>query len=549
MPDLIGRRCAPANLTWPGSATSPTTQAREGWLYLGSVLDLGSRRWLGHSVAGRMRTELVSDALNMVVSTRGGHVKGTIFHGDRGSQYMSGDYRKLVIGHKMHRYRFATRAEARRAIVAWINRYNSRRRHSTLGDIAPIAWEQNYIQPRPPRQRHQRDRPTGEVHLEVEKSTTVAPPTTTQAQAQAQAQERLRPPISFTSTVLRFGRPRGFRQNLKTRTSTTRLSMAKTLVIVLAETRAHEITFRSFKEHVLDALDADLALCVADNSREDPTNPFYVAARYVWRLSEPDDWGDLFDGFQRQIGADGDWRRLLEVGSMWLGGVDGDPAQPGSAGILLAFRWFLKTTLSGSDALNQYDRFIVTRSDFVHLTPHVPLTLLDSGFIWIPDGEDYGGFTDRHIVASRQDILDVLAVADDLVADPDALYERLRHRDDWNLERVIRADLDHLGLSERVRRFPYTMYAVRPEGGHTSWSTGKFAPDLGYFVKYAGELRSARIARRILAENGWSAARVAVVSFAIKADRKLQLWLRRLRRKFKRSLRLASNLRRVLRPR
>jgi hypothetical protein len=52
-----------------------------------------------------------------------------------------------------------------------------------------------------------------------------------------------------------------------------------------------------------------------------------------------------------------------------------------------------------------------------------------------------------------------------------------------------------------------------------------------------------------LAENGWSAARVAVVSFAIKADRKLQLWLRRLRRKFKRSLRLASNLRRVLRPR
>jgi putative transposase len=136
------------------------------------VLDLGSRRWLGYSMAGHMRTELVSDALNMAVSTRGGHVKGTIFHGDRGSQYMSGDYRKLVVGHKMrqsvgrsgvcwdnavaesawsslkrelvHRYRFATRAEARRAIFAWINRYNSRRRHSTLGYTAPIAWEQNY---------------------------------------------------------------------------------------------------------------------------------------------------------------------------------------------------------------------------------------------------------------------------------------------------------------------------------------------------------------------------------------------------------------------
>jgi putative transposase len=87
------------------------------------------------------------------------------------AQYMSGDYRQLVVGPKVrqsvgrtearwdnavaesawsslkrelvHRYRFATRAEARRAIFAWINRYNSRRRHSTLGYTAPIAWEQN----------------------------------------------------------------------------------------------------------------------------------------------------------------------------------------------------------------------------------------------------------------------------------------------------------------------------------------------------------------------------------------------------------------------
>jgi transposase InsO family protein len=46
----------------------------------------------------------------------------------------------------VHRYRFSTRAEARRAIFAWINRYNSRRRHSSLGYIAPITWEQQYCQ-------------------------------------------------------------------------------------------------------------------------------------------------------------------------------------------------------------------------------------------------------------------------------------------------------------------------------------------------------------------------------------------------------------------
>jgi putative transposase len=176
MPDLIGRRFAPGepDVGWVGDITYIGTG--EGWLYLASVLDLGSRRWLGYSMADHMRTELVGDALDMAVATRNNQVKGVIFHGDRGSQYMSGDYRKLVTGYGMvqsvgrtgvcwdnsvaesawsslkrelvHRYRFSTRAEARRAIFAWINRYNSRRRHSTLGYIAPITWEQQYRQPK-----------------------------------------------------------------------------------------------------------------------------------------------------------------------------------------------------------------------------------------------------------------------------------------------------------------------------------------------------------------------------------------------------------------
>lgn len=176
MPDLIGRRFTPGepDVAWVGDITYIPTG--EGWLYLASVLDLGSRRWLGYSMADHMRTELVSDALEMAVATRGGQVNGVIFHGDRGSQYMSHDYRKLVVAHGMvqsvgrtgvcwdnsvaesawsslkrelvHRYRFATRAEARRAIFAWINRYNSRRRHSTLGYTAPITWEQQYHQPK-----------------------------------------------------------------------------------------------------------------------------------------------------------------------------------------------------------------------------------------------------------------------------------------------------------------------------------------------------------------------------------------------------------------
>lgn len=176
LPDLVGRNFAPGapDVAWVGDITYIATG--EGWLYLASVLDLGSRRWLGYSMGDHMRTELVADALDMAVGTRDGRVTNVIFHSDRGSQYLSHDYRQHLVDLEMrqsvgrtgvcwdnsvaeaawsslkrelvHRYRFPTRADARRAVFAWINRYNTRRRHSTLGYIAPVQWEHNYHQPK-----------------------------------------------------------------------------------------------------------------------------------------------------------------------------------------------------------------------------------------------------------------------------------------------------------------------------------------------------------------------------------------------------------------
>ena len=105
----------------------------------------------------------------MAVATRGGDVEGMVFHHDRGSQYMGQDFRALCDKHKIaqsvgrigssqdnaaaesfwatlkrelvHRCRFATRAEARRAIIGWINHYNALRRHSSIGNVSPIEWE------------------------------------------------------------------------------------------------------------------------------------------------------------------------------------------------------------------------------------------------------------------------------------------------------------------------------------------------------------------------------------------------------------------------
>lgn len=175
LPDLIGRRFKPRrpDVAWVGDITYIRTPA--GWLYLATVIDLGSRRVLGYAMANHMRTELVLDALNMAVAARGGHVHRIIFHCDRGSQYMSADFAKRIKTLKMrqsvgrtgvcwdnavaesffgslkrelvHRYRFADRATARRAIFAWINRYNNHRLHSSLKYQTPADWEASYRQP------------------------------------------------------------------------------------------------------------------------------------------------------------------------------------------------------------------------------------------------------------------------------------------------------------------------------------------------------------------------------------------------------------------
>lgn len=177
VPDLVGRRFNPGapDVAWCSDITYIRTG--EGWLFLASVLDLGSRRLIGYSMADHMRTELVSAALDMAVATRGGNVAGVIAHADRGSQYMSRVYQQQLADHGMlpsvgrtgicwdnavaeafwatlkrelaGRYRFATRADARRAIFAWINYYNRRRLHSSLGYRTPQSWEARYRRSHP----------------------------------------------------------------------------------------------------------------------------------------------------------------------------------------------------------------------------------------------------------------------------------------------------------------------------------------------------------------------------------------------------------------
>lgn len=164
-----------ADVAWCGDISYIRTW--EGWLYLATVIDLGSRRVIGYAMAEHMRTELIEDALKMAVETRGvNRMNNVVFHSDKGSQYTSDDFAKTCIllgilrsvGRKatcfdnavaesffatlkkelVYRRSFTTRAIARQQIFEWIEGwYNNRRLHSTLGYLTPLAWEQRQTQP------------------------------------------------------------------------------------------------------------------------------------------------------------------------------------------------------------------------------------------------------------------------------------------------------------------------------------------------------------------------------------------------------------------
>ena len=158
-----------ANRVWLADITYVWT--REGWLYLACVLDAYSRMIVGWSMKPTMTTDLVSDALTMALGRRGVEHDQLLHHSDRGSQYASNAFQQLLADHniqcsmsrkgncwdnammesffatlkkeRIHQEQYTTREEATSSIFDYIEQfYNRVRRHSALGYISPIEYEQ-----------------------------------------------------------------------------------------------------------------------------------------------------------------------------------------------------------------------------------------------------------------------------------------------------------------------------------------------------------------------------------------------------------------------
>jgi transposase InsO family protein len=185
-PDLIGRKFPASGLNqkWYGDGTEIVTD--EGKLYLASVLDVSSRRVVGFAMDERHDAQLAHAALATAVAIRGGKdaIAGVIMHTDQGSEYTAKIFRaacdRMGITQSMGRAgsaldnavieswhstlefelrdleRFATKAQARARVAAWIDEYNQDRKHSSCrirGRMrSPIDYERA-LRADPPRDR------------------------------------------------------------------------------------------------------------------------------------------------------------------------------------------------------------------------------------------------------------------------------------------------------------------------------------------------------------------------------------------------------------
>jgi len=159
------------NKAWVSDITYLLTA--EGWMYLCVVMDLYSRKIIGWAMSNRMKTDLVIQAVMMALPTRK-PPDGMIFHSDRGSQYCSHRFQRLLKRNKirqsmsrkgncwdnapaesffktlkqeLHGYRaFKTRREARADVFEYIEVfYNRVRLHSTLGYLTPDEYDRYRI--------------------------------------------------------------------------------------------------------------------------------------------------------------------------------------------------------------------------------------------------------------------------------------------------------------------------------------------------------------------------------------------------------------------
>ena len=231
----------------------------------------------------------------------------------------------------------------------------------------------------------------------------------------------------------------------------------KTLIILLGAARGGEETWKSMYKYLLEPFSADLALLFGKTS--DKKASLYKKAKFIWEIDEYSDWWDYYKKYFSNRIYDIFKHNEIEG----LGG--GISNFRGSGAIIFALRHFLKNNFK--DILLDYDRIILTRSDFFYIDFHPSLK---NDAFYILEGERYGGITDRHHIFPSSMTDQILSINEFL--DKKENYKYLLTKN-LNPERALSEYYKNINIFEKIKFCKRVQFIVAKKNESKRWSYTK----------------------------------------------------------------------------
>lgn len=226
--------------------------------------------------------------------------------------------------------------------------------------------------------------------------------------------------------------------------------MSKYLVILAGLPRGGKTTWNTILKNLVKPLNADLAICTGNDI--DKNSILYKESDYQWLFNEYENW---FDYYIEKFS--GDWKEVFSLGL--------ETGLFNSGSVHFAIKdIILKNYL---DTIYKYDYVVYSRFDQFFIMKHPKYK---GDFIWIPEGEDYTGICDRHVLFPTLYAKEFFGICNFI----DTEILKYKVPEYLNCEAVYKMHLEHLGIFNKIKRHPRFQFTVAKKNDFTRWRIPKY---------------------------------------------------------------------------
>jgi hypothetical protein len=224
----------------------------------------------------------------------------------------------------------------------------------------------------------------------------------------------------------------------------------KILVVIVGNHRGGNKAWDSLKKHLLVPYTADLATFYDFTNKPNKT-ALHEASTYVWNLTDYENWDEYFT------------EKGMDLSNFLVRKTDNQHRVWSSGIINHVYRYEVSKNIISNALLSKYSHFVVTRSDFFYRCQHMNV-FVDKSSIWIPEGEDWGGINDRHIVCPASLILQCLSTITHYFQ-----ANFTKKIDEFNPEAYLEKHFKVLHLLTRIRRYQRSFFLVKTVRDTSRW--------------------------------------------------------------------------------